>query len=182
MLGFCVNGKGSISTATTGARALCPRRVVTIRCQDDAPVVWKGIEISSNPAAAETVLGPLDVLKELPHRYPFLLVDRVVDLVGGESIVGIKNVTFNEPQFTGHFPENPIFPGVMMIEALAQLSGILLLQPPLTENKEDIKAFFFAGIDKVKFRRPITPGDTLVLESKVTNFKQRFGIAKFATK
>ncbi len=98
------------------------------------------------------------VLKMLPHRYPFLMVDRVVDIRGDESGVGIKNVTINEPQFQGHFPENPVFPGVLMIEGMAQTAGVLCIAalPAIVP-----KSVFFLTIDKAKFRKPVRPGDTI---------------------
>jgi len=107
----------------------------------------------------------LDLIQRIiPHRYPFLLVDKVRDIIVGESCVGIKNVTINEPQFTGHFPGMPIFPGVMIIEAMAQTSGILV---GLTMDLVDKQAkVFFMGVDGVKFRRKVVPGDVLELHVK----------------
>ena len=97
----------------------------------------------------------------LPHRYPFLLVDKIIDLVPRESITGIKQVTMNEYFFRGHFPEAPVMPGVLQIEALAQVGAILALRE---FDDRDTKIPFFTGIDKAKFRRPVVPGDTLTLE------------------
>lgn len=113
----------------------------------------------------------------LMHRYPFLLVDRVLECIPGTSIVAIKNVTVNEPFFPGHFPNRPVMPGVLIIEALAQAAGILAF---LTAGKKpDPKgAFYFAGIDKARFRRPVTPGDQLMLEVRLT--RQIRGVWKFA--
>ncbi len=97
----------------------------------------------------------------IPHRYPFLLVDKVRDIIVNESCVGIKNVTFNEPQFQGHFPNMPIFPGVMIVEAMAQTSGILVgLSMDLVDKHATV---FFMGVDKVKFRRKVVPGDVMEL-------------------
>jgi 3-hydroxyacyl-[acyl-carrier-protein] dehydratase len=98
------------------------------------------------------------VLKMLPHRYPFLMVDRVVDIRGDEHGIGIKNVTFNEPHFQGHFPANPVFPGVLMIEGMAQTAGVLCIAAshPIVP-----KSVFFLTIDKAKFRKPVRPGDTI---------------------
>ena len=98
------------------------------------------------------------VLKMLPHRYPFLMVDRVIDIRGDESGIGIKNVTFNEPHFQGHFPGNPVFPGVLMIEGMAQTAGVLCIAA--TPSIEP-RAVFFLTIDKAKFRKPVRPGDTI---------------------
>ena len=97
------------------------------------------------------------VLKMLPHRYPFLMVDRVIDIRGDEHGIGIKNVTINEPHFQGHFPGNPVFPGVLMIEGMAQTAGVLCIAA--TGSK--VKSVFFLTIDKAKFRKPVRPGDTI---------------------
>jgi 3-hydroxyacyl-[acyl-carrier-protein] dehydratase len=141
---------------------------------------WQGAQAFS--ALSETVplkLDNIEVAKILPHRYPFLLVDKVVAFEPGKRAVGVKNVTANEPQFTGHFPDRPIMPGVLMVEAMAQLGGIVCLQPPVTDGKGE---FFFAGIDGVKFRKPVVPGDTLVMEMELTKFREKFGIAKMKGK
>ena len=102
------------------------------------------------------------VLKMLPHRYPFLMVDRVVDIQGDESGIGIKNVTINEPQFQGHFPGNPVFPGVLMIEGMAQTAGVLCIAATGAQPK----LVFFLTIDKAKFRKPVRPGDTIEYHMK----------------
>ncbi|MBF0316878.1 MAG: 3-hydroxyacyl-ACP dehydratase FabZ [Nitrospirae bacterium] len=106
----------------------------------------------------------LGIKTTLPHRYPFLMVDRVVEIVNGESARGIKNVTINEPFFQGHFPDNPVMPGVLIVEALAQLSGILAFQSGMKGN-----TVYFMSIEKAKFRRPVVPGDQLVLDIKVAH-------------
>lgn len=98
------------------------------------------------------------ILKMLPHRYPFLMVDRVTNIRGDEFGIGIKNVTINEPQFQGHFPENPVFPGVLMIEGMAQTAGVLCI---VAMGLDRAKNVFFMTIDKAKFRRPVLPGDTI---------------------
>ena len=99
-----------------------------------------------------------DILRLLPHRYPFLMVDRIIDIRGDESGIGIKNVTINEPQFLGHFPENPVMPGVLVIEGMAQTAAVLVLRlvPP-----SEARAMFLLTIDKAKFRKPAAPGDRL---------------------
>ncbi|NEQ97842.1 MAG: 3-hydroxyacyl-ACP dehydratase FabZ [Cyanothece sp. SIO2G6] len=108
----------------------------------------------------------------LPHRYPFALVDRIIDYVPGKKAVGIKNVTFNEPQFQGHFPGRPIMPGVLIVEAMAQVGGVVLTQLP--DVPEGL--LMFAGIDKVRFRRPVVPGDQLVMTVELLSVKRmRFG-------
>jgi 3-hydroxyacyl-[acyl-carrier-protein] dehydratase len=118
-------------------------------------------EMSETPVT----FADLDLIQRIiPHRYPFLLVDKVRDIVVNESCVGIKNVTINEPQFTGHFPGMPIFPGVMIIEAMAQTSGILVgLSMDLVDKQAKV---FFMGVDGVKFRRKVVPGDVLELHVK----------------
>ncbi len=100
------------------------------------------------------------IMDLLPHRYPFLLVDRIVDIDGDRSCIGIKNVTFNEPQFTGHFPTRPIFPGVLLIEGMAQTAGAICVHSRMSEQARP-KQVFFMTIDKVKFRKPVEPGDTV---------------------
>lgn len=120
-----------------------------------------------------------EIREYLPHRYPFLLVDRVVELVEGESIVAYKNITVNEDIFNGHFPQNPVFPGVMIIEAMAQASGILGFKT-MNKKPEDGSIYLFAGVDDVRFRRQVVPGDRLQLESRVISEKR--GIWKFECK
>ncbi|BFM06185.1 3-hydroxyacyl-ACP dehydratase FabZ [Halioxenophilus aromaticivorans] len=117
-----------------------------------------------------------EIKNYLPHRFPFLLVDRIVDLVPNESIVGYKNITINEDVFNGHFPNAPIFPGVMIIEALAQVSGVLGFKS-MDKTPEDGSIYLFAAVDNVRFRRQVVPGDRLQLESKVVSVKR--GIWKF---
>ncbi len=114
-----------------------------------------------------------EILELLPHRYPFLLVDRVTDYVLGESINAYKNITINEPCFTGHFPERPIFPGVLILEAMAQAAGVLGFK---TMGNSD-KLYLYAGIDKARFKLPVLPGDRLDFE--VALVKERRGIWKF---
>jgi len=117
-----------------------------------------------------------DILKHLPHRYPFLLIDRVVDYEPGKTLVAIKNVTHNEPHFPGHFPNRPIMPGVLILEALAQATGILAFK---TANRipDDNSLYYFVGIDNARFKQPVEPGDQLRLE--VEFIKQMRGIWKF---
>lgn len=118
------------------------------------------------------------VLAQLPHRYPFLLVDRVIECIPGKRIHAIKNVTVNEPFFPGHFPHRPVMPGVMILEALAQAAGILAFKTAGVVPDENSR-FFFVGIDAARFRRPVEPGDQLVL--KATLERTMRGIWKFAT-
>ncbi len=111
------------------------------------------------------------ILRILPHRYPFLLVDRVLKLEKGKSIIAIKNVTINEPYFQGHFPEYKVMPGVLVVEALAQAGGVLLFHS--LPDPED-KLVFFSKIDNMKFRKPVVPGDQLRLELELIKIKSRF--------
>ena len=111
----------------------------------------------------ETQLDVRRVLDVLPHRYPFVMIDRVVEIDGDQSLVGIKNVTINEPFFTGHFPGHPVMPGVMQLEAMAQAAGILLLRRGSSEGK----VAFFMSADKVKFRKPVVPGDQLRIRAEL---------------
>lgn len=109
-----------------------------------------------------------DITKLLPHRYPFLLVDRITELEPGKRIVGLKNVTANENFFQGHFPDNPIMPGVLIIEAMAQVGGVMaILSKQGPTEKENKTPIFFMGIDKAKFRNPVVPGDQIVFEATV---------------
>jgi len=118
-----------------------------------------------------------EILKKLPHRYPFLMVDRVTAIEKGKSIQAIKNVTINEPFFTGHFPQRPVMPGVMMLEAMAQV-GALLIFDSVGASTDDNTVYYFAGIDAARFKRPVEPGDQLVME--VSMIRAKAGIYKFA--
>jgi len=119
----------------------------------------------------------LEILKRLPHRYPFLLVDRVLELDKGKRIKALKNVTMNEPFFTGHFPNRPVMPGVMMLEALAQASAILAFDN-IDVRPDDETVFYFVGIDNARFKRPVEPGDQLMMHSTLE--RSRAGIVKFS--
>ncbi|MDR5695543.1 MAG: 3-hydroxyacyl-ACP dehydratase FabZ [Armatimonadota bacterium] len=118
------------------------------------------------------------LLDLLPHRYPFLLVDRILEVEDDRRVVGIKNVTINEPYFQGHFPRHPIMPGVLIVEAMAQVGAALILNRPELAGK----MAYFAAIDKVRFRRPVTPGDQLVLEAELVAMKGRVGKLKTTAK
>lgn len=119
-------------------------------------------------------LSSIDIQNIIPHRYPFLLVDKITEIELGKKAVGIKNVTVNEPFFQGHFPGNPIMPGVLIVEALAQVGAVAILG--VEENKG--KLALFTGIDGVRFRRQVVPGDTLRLEVEMVAFKRGIGKAK----
>ena len=111
-----------------------------------------------------------EIMSILPHAYPFLLVDRIVEVEPGKRIVGIKNVTYNEPSFPGHFPGHPIMPGVLIVEAMAQTAGMLVFKSTDEESRK--KPVFFLGMDNVKFRKPVIPGDQLRLEIEITKHRQ----------
>lgn len=130
------------------------------------------LEVTPNQnhqAEIKTTFSVEEIQKLLPHRYPFALVDKIIDYVPGKLAVGIKNITMNEPQFQGHFPGRPLMPGVLIVEAMAQVGGIVLTQLPELEGG----LFVFAGIDKVRFRRQVVPGDQLVMTVELLCVKQR---------
>ena len=115
-------------------------------------------------------IGIAEILKILPHRYPFLLVDRILEVEKGKRIVGIKNVTFNEEFFQGHFPGNPVMPGVLIVEAMAQVAAIGL-HGVIPEQEK--KILYLSAVDRCKFRRPVVPGDQLRIEAEILNLKSR---------
>lgn len=120
-----------------------------------------------------------EIRQDLPHRYPFLLVDRVTELNLGESIVAYKNVTINEPFFNGHFPGHPVMPGVLVVEAMAQAAGVLGFRT-MNKQAEDDSMYYLVGADNLRFKRPVVPGDRLQLEAKVIS--ERRGLWKFDCK
>ena len=124
--------------------------------------------IETTDSSIQTTFDVREIHQLLPHRYPFALVDRIIDYVPGEKAVGIKNVTYNEPFFPGHIPDFPLMPGVLMVESMAQVGGIILVQLPGMSGK----FFAFAGIDKVRFRRPVVPGDRLTMTVELLSLKQ----------
>jgi 3-hydroxyacyl-[acyl-carrier-protein] dehydratase len=111
-----------------------------------------------------------EIMERLPHRYPFLLVDRVVECIPGESITVVKNVSANEPYFTGHFPDHMIMPGVLIIEAMAQAAGLLAMAT-VKEQKQSGTIYYFVGIDKARFKRPVVPGDQLTIKATITSMR-----------
>lgn len=140
------------------------------------------IPSDESPAAPQRTPITMDIhqiMKKLPHRYPILLVDRVLDIELHKSIRAVKNITFNEPIFTGHFPRRPVFPGVLILEALAQTSALLSFTS-MGEQLTDDMVVYFAGIDGARFKRPVEPGDQLILESTVD--RVRAGIYKYSAR
>jgi 3-hydroxyacyl-[acyl-carrier-protein] dehydratase len=134
-------------------------------------------DTSAAVAGAPNLTLPIEaaeIMRIIPHRYPFLLVDRVIELEPGKRVVAIKNVTANEPQFTGHFPERPILPGVLMVEAMAQAGAVAVLTLPEYAGKLAL----FAGIDECRFRRTVLPGDTLRMEVTLDKLRGMFGRAR----
>ena len=117
-----------------------------------------------------------EIMKLLPHRYPFIMIDRILELTPGEKVIALKNVTINEPFFQGHFPENPIMPGVLIVEAMGQAGAVLAAKSLDMELHGSL--IYFMGMDKVKFRRPVTPGDQLIFEMKF--LKQRRKVFKMS--
>ncbi len=128
----------------------------------------------------EEIINIKSILKLIPHRYPLLLVDRIIELKKDEHIVGIKNVTFNEPHFMGHFPGNPIMPGVLVVEALAQISAILVAKSLGISSEKNDSEVYFMSIEKAKFRKIIQPGDSLILKSSI--IQNRGKVWKFESK
>ena len=128
-------------------------------------------------SSVKQVFTTEEIHQLLPHRYPFALVDRILEFVPGKKAVGLKNVTFNEPYFPGHIPNRPLMPGVLMVESMAQVGGVILIKLPGMTGK----FFAFAGIDKVRFRRPVVPGDQLIMTVELLSLK-RNRIAKMQGK
>ena len=126
----------------------------------------------NNPVATPFVYGVTEIMRFLPHRYPFLLVDRILEIEGDKRIVGMKNVTINEQFFQGHFPGAPVMPGVLIIESMAQVAGVLIYRD--LPNKEK-KLIYFTGIESAKFRRPVVPGDQLRVEMEFLSRRNNFG-------
>ena len=128
----------------------------------------------------EMVFDIKSIMQDLPHRYPILLVDRIIEFVKDKRIVALKNVTNNEPFFQGHFPNTPIMPGVLIVEAMGQAGGVLVIQSSPPENRG--KLIYFMGFDKVRFRQPVVPGDQLILELEMLKFRSKVvkmaGVAK----
>ncbi len=138
--------------------------------------VKESADAGASEGAAPATLGKLeieDILQALPHRYPFLMIDRIIDINGVDSAIGIKNVTFNEPIFQGHFPGKPIFPGVLIIEGMAQTAGAVVIHAQSSAGKKPI--VLMLTIDKAKFRRPVVPGDRLEYHIKLIHQRRTVG-------
>jgi len=125
---------------------------------------------SEGDGSSPMVMDILGIMDFLPHRYPFILIDRILDLVPGESIRALKNVSMNEGFFQGHFPGKPVMPGVLIIEAMAQACGVLMLKSIPEENRG---LLFFSGIDKARLRKPVIPGDQLVIDGRILNLRSK---------
>jgi 3-hydroxyacyl-[acyl-carrier-protein] dehydratase len=130
--------------------------------------VSEDIQAKNQESSVKAILTVEEIHELLPHRYPFALVDRIIDYIPGEKAVGLKNVTYNEPYFPGHIPGKPLMPGVLMVEAMAQVGGVLLTQLPGMRGK----FFAFAGIDNLRFRRPVVPGDQLIMTVELLSLKR----------
>ncbi|XP_051144393.1 uncharacterized protein LOC127260609 [Andrographis paniculata] len=169
-----VNSSGSLALSIHSSKA---GKSFVSKCTSDGSSSETPIELKYPPFP--TVMDINQIREILPHRFPFLLVDRVIEYTPGVTAVGIKNVTINDNFFPGHFPERPIMPGVLMVEAMAQVGGLVMLQPEVGGSREN---FFFAGVDKVRFRRPVIAGDTLVMRMNLVKLQKRFGIAKMEGK
>ena len=137
----------------------------------DNPTVTSETEKRSQPEAGP-VYGIAEIMKFLPHRYPFLLVDKILEIEPDKRIVGLKNVTINEQFFQGHFPGAPVMPGVLIIESMAQVAGVLIYRDLPDKHK---KLIYFSGIENAKFRRPVLPGDQLHVEMQLLNRRNNFG-------
>jgi beta-hydroxyacyl-ACP dehydratase FabZ len=133
----------------------------------------------ANPTTApetekRVIYSVTDIMKFLPHRYPFLLVDRIIEIDPPQRIVGLKNVTINEQFFQGHFPGAPVMPGVLIIEAMAQVAGVMIYRD-MPDQEKSRKLIYFTGIENAKFRRPVVPGDQLRIEMELVNRRSTFG-------
>ncbi|PSC73775.1 beta-hydroxyacyl-ACP dehydratase [Micractinium conductrix] len=158
------------------ARPAAARRAVMVRAEGEAEAP-KGVEKQGpNMKALKDIQEIMDIL---PHRFPFLLVDRVLEWEYGKYAVGYKCVTVNDNFFPGHFPQRAIMPGVLQVEAMAQLGGIAMIDPTVAAQQNN---FFFGGVDKCRWRKPVVPGDVLMMRVDVTKFNKKFGICKMDAK
>jgi beta-hydroxyacyl-ACP dehydratase FabZ len=146
-------------------------RITVGWCNVENPTVTSDTEKRS-PEGARPVYGIAEIMKFLPHRYPFLLVDKILEIEPDKRIVGLKNVTINEQFFQGHFPGAPVMPGVLIIESMAQVAGVLIYRDLPDKDK---KLIYFSGIENAKFRRPVLPGDQLQVEMQLLSRRNNFG-------
>ncbi|GLI69239.1 hypothetical protein VaNZ11_013814 [Volvox africanus] len=182
----------ALSARTFKSSQVCSRKPVNVKRITVRPVRSTAVDHAEAAPAAEAPkplsvekTGPnfkplrdvMQIMQILPHRYPFLLVDRVVEWEKEKYAVGYKCITINDNFFPGHFPERAIMPGVLQVEAMAQLAGIVMLDPEDTAGKG---LFFFAGIENCRFRKPVVPGDVLMMRAEVTKYNKRFGMVKVA--
>jgi 3-hydroxyacyl-[acyl-carrier-protein] dehydratase len=135
-------------------------------------------EAANTPSAGLSSLSLAEIMDCLPHRYPFLMIDRIIDINGDESAVGIKNITYNEPMFQGHFPEKPVFPGVLIVEGMAQTAGAIVIAQERQKGQRFI--VYMLTIDKAKFRRPAGPGDRL--EYHIRKIQRRRNVGRYEAK
>ncbi|KAI3438391.1 hypothetical protein D9Q98_000823 [Chlorella vulgaris] len=172
LAGYSTAGKAMRAIARP---AVSRRAAVVVRAEGEAS--GPGLEAQGpNMTALKDVQEIMDIL---PHRYPFLLVDRVLEWEYGKYAVGYKCVTVNDNFFPGHFPQRAIMPGVLQVEALAQLGGIVMIDPSEAAQQNN---FFFGGVEGCRWRKPVVPGDVLMMRCDVTKFNKRFGICKMAAK
>ncbi|KAL3923749.1 MAG: hypothetical protein SGILL_001473 [Bacillariaceae sp.] len=165
---------------TIGAAPRSAATMMSATVEDETATTFKGAAaISALTKDVETVFGSTEIDKFLPHRYPFALVDKIVEMEPGKRAVGIKSVTKNEDFFNGHFPGQPVMPGVLQLEALAQLAGCIVAN---TEGVAEGSVYFFGSADGTKWKKPVIPGDTLVMEVEVLKFNKKFGIIKASGK
>ncbi|GLC47080.1 hypothetical protein PLESTB_000433600 [Pleodorina starrii] len=177
----------SLQSGRVCSRKAAARSFVSVRPARSMPVVRadaaqageapKALSVEKSGPNFKPLRDVMQIMQILPHRYPFLLVDRVVEWEKEKYAVGYKCITINDNFFPGHFPERAIMPGVLQVEAMAQLAGIVMLDPEDTEAKG---LFFFAGIENCRFRKPVVPGDVLMMRVEVTKNNKRFGIVKVA--
>ncbi|KAH7617341.1 hypothetical protein Ndes2526B_g07945 [Nannochloris sp. 'desiccata'] len=176
MTGAAVVQSTNVPSNAKFVRNVPAERKLAVRVSAEAPAA-KGIETTGpNFTANKDIQAIMDIL---PHRYPFLLVDRVLEVEQGKYAVGYKCVTANDNFFPGHFPQRAIMPGVLQVEALAQLGGIVMIDPTDAAQQNN---FFFGGVDNVRWRKPVVPGDVLMMRVDVTKFNKRFGICKMDAK
>lgn len=174
-LASAVSASAAFTAIPTGTTSSISSPTTRLFGEKAVEVATGAKDISALTKGVTTVFTTEEIDATLPHRYPFALVDKVVEFEVGKRAVGIKCVTKNEEFFQGHFPTQPVMPGVLQVEALAQLAGVICLK---SEGTKPGSIFFFAGVDGVKWKKPVVPGDTLVMEVEIKKFNAKFGLAK----